>query len=31
MKKPEEKLLFWENCMVLKKFSEGKAPKNGPY
>jgi hypothetical protein len=31
MKKPEVKLLFGENCMILKKFYEGKAPINGPY
>jgi hypothetical protein len=31
MKKPEVKILFGENCMILKKFSEGKAPINGPY
>jgi hypothetical protein len=31
MKKPDVKLLFGENCMIIKKFSEGKAPINGPY
>jgi hypothetical protein len=30
-KKPEVKLLFWENCMILKKFSELKALINGRY
>jgi hypothetical protein len=30
MKEPGVKLLFGENCMILKKFSEGKAPINGP-
>jgi hypothetical protein len=30
MKKPDVKLVFGENCMILKKFSEGKAPINGP-
>jgi hypothetical protein len=30
MKKPDVKLLFGENCMILNKFSEGKAPINGP-
>jgi hypothetical protein len=29
--KPDVKLLLGENCMILKKFSEGKAPINGPY
>jgi hypothetical protein len=29
--KTDVKLLFGENCMILKKFSEGKAPINGPY
>jgi hypothetical protein len=31
MKKPDVRLLFGENCMILKKFSEGKAHVNGPY
>jgi hypothetical protein len=31
MKKAELKLLFGENCMILKKFSEGKTAINGPY
>jgi hypothetical protein len=31
MKKPEVKLLYGENCIILKKFSEGKAPIKGPY
>jgi hypothetical protein len=30
-KKTDVKLLFGENCRILKKFSEGKAPINGPY
>jgi hypothetical protein len=31
MKKPDVKSLLGENCMILEKFSEGKAPINGPY
>jgi hypothetical protein len=31
MKKPDVKLLLGENCMILKKYSEGKAPLNNPY
>jgi hypothetical protein len=31
MRKPDVKLLFGESCMILKKFSERKAPVNGPY
>jgi hypothetical protein len=30
IKKPDVKLLFGENCLIIEKFSEGKAPINGP-